>query len=139
MPFIPVSSFQWERQSDNRQCWPDVWGWRLSRQQRGCLHSFRNSFHSRPSQTLDDINIMCLVINCALGASGISDCMSQECGLPNLHTGCEVSPLSSAPSQPQLGSELIHPPKITMGWRKLRSQVRALAQGGWALPCLGAS
>lgn len=60
MPFIPASSFQWEMQPDNRRCWADVWGRRLSRQERGCLHFFRNSFHSPLSRTLDDINIMCL-------------------------------------------------------------------------------
>lgn len=82
MPFIPASSFQWEMQPDNRRSWPDVWGRRLSCQERGCLHFFRNSFHSSLSQALDDINIMCLVISSAFGASGVSGCTSQECGLP---------------------------------------------------------
>ena len=82
MPFIPASSFQWEMQPDNRRCWPDVWGQRLSRQERGCLHFFRNSFHSPLSQSLDDINIMCLVISSAFRASGVSGCTSQERGLP---------------------------------------------------------
>lgn len=51
-------------------------------QERDCLHFFGNSFHSPLSQTLDDINIMCLVISSASAANGVSGCASQECGLP---------------------------------------------------------
>lgn len=102
MPFIPASSSRWETQPDNRRCWPDVWGQRLCRQERGCLHFFRNSFHSPLSWTSDDINIIHLVITSACGARlQVSGMWAAH---PALNAVCGVSLLSHALSQTQLGS-----------------------------------
>jgi len=109
-----------------------VWGRSLSHQERGCLHFFRNSFHSPLSQTRDDINIRCLVVSSAFRASGVIRLHvsgMQTAGLA-WGAGCRVSPLCSALSKTHLGSGLFCPPGIPTGWRNL-SRVPALAPGGW--------
>lgn len=110
-------------QPDNRRCWPDVWGQRLSRQERVCLHFFRNSFHSPLSRTLDDINIMCLVISSAFGDSGVSGCTSQECGLSVLLWALVVRYLPCLLHHPR--PRLFCPLAIPTGQRKL-SRVHTL-------------
>lgn len=141
MPFIPVSSFQWKRQSDNRRCWPNVWGWRLSRQQRGCLYSFRNSFHSPLSQTLDDINITCLVISRDFRASAVPDCTSQECGLPVWLWALAARYLPSPLSHPNPSLALSPFTHQELPWAGENSGLRPLLWP-WVAgqhPCLGAS
>lgn len=138
MPFIPASSSRWETQPDNRRCWPDVWGRRLCRQERGCLHFFRNSFHSLLSWTLDDINIMYLVISSACGAGHVSGCTSQECGLPVLLWALFVGCLSSPVHRPRPSWALGSAAHQRFPWAG-ENCFRCLLcpWGRWAAPLLG--